>query len=123
MKTIVKILFILCCLQQAKAQSNAVDSLKALLPTLKDGQQKVDVLGQLVKQSLNSDLEASKRYAHQMVGLSRKIGNELAAAGGLKDLAAIHLIASKYDSSKHFCLLAIQAFEQLSKHPKDYDKA
>lgn len=123
MKTFLKILFVLCCLPQAKAQSNAVDSLKALLPTLKDGQQKVDVLSQLVKQSLNSDLEASKRYAHQMVGLSRKIGNELAAAGGLKDLAAIHLIASQYDSSKHFCLLAIQAFEQLSKHPKDYDKA
>jgi two-component sensor histidine kinase len=123
MKTIVKILFMLCCLQQAKAQSNVVDSLKALLPALKDGQQKVDVLGQLVKQSLNSDLEASKRYAHQMVSLSRKIGNELAAAGGLKDLAAIHLIASKYDSSKHFCLLAIRAFEQLSKKPGKYDKA
>ncbi len=123
MKTFLKILFLFCCLPQAKAQSNAVDSLKALLPTLKDGQQEVDVLGQLVKQSLNSDLEASKQYAHQMVSLSRKIGNELSAAGGLKDLAAIHLIASKYDSSKHFCLLAIQAFEQLSKRPKDYDKA
>jgi two-component sensor histidine kinase len=123
MKTFLKILFVLCCLSQAKAQSSPIDSLKTLLSTLQDGQQKVDVLGQLVKQSLNSDLEASKRYAHQMVGLSRKIGNELAAAGGLKDLAAIHLIASQYDSSKHFCLLAIQAFEQLSMRPKDYDKA
>lgn len=123
MKTFLKILVLLGCLQQSKAQSNPIDSLKALLPTLKDGEQKVEVLGQLTKQSLNSDLEASKQYAHQMVGLSRKIGNELSAAGGLKDLAAIHLIASKYDSSKHFCRLAIKAFEQLTNNPKRYDKA
>jgi len=123
MKKIVKILFLIGCLQQANAQSNTVDSLKTLLPTLPDGEQKIEVLGQLVKQNLNSDLEASKQYAHQMVGLSRKIGNELAAAGGLKDLAAIHLIASQYDSSKHFCLLAIKAFGELSQKPGKYDKA
>ncbi|HRK81621.1 MAG TPA: histidine kinase dimerization/phosphoacceptor domain -containing protein [Saprospiraceae bacterium] len=96
-----------------QAQPSAVDSLSALLPSLPDGAQKIEVLNQLLKLYLNSDLEKSLQYAHQVAGLSKKTGNRLALATVYKDLGVIHLIGSAYDSSQYYSRLGLREYDVL----------
>ncbi len=95
------------------AQQGEVDSLTALLPTLRDGAEKAEVLSQLTKLYLSTDLEKSKAYSFQLIRLGRKTQNPLAVATAYKDMGVIHLIRSEFDSSQYYSRLAVAAYEKL----------
>ncbi len=102
--------------QWALAQIPSVDSLAALLPALPDGDEKIEVLNQLLKFQLNADLDKARGYASQVVRLSKKTGNRLALATAFKDIGVIHLIASDFDSSKYYNQLARREYGALMKN-------
>jgi two-component system, sensor histidine kinase PdtaS len=105
----------------AQAQPPSADSLRTLLPGLPDGPEKIEVLNQLLKLYLNSDLDKSRQYAYQILAMSQKTGNQLALATVYKDLGVIHLIASTFDSSKYYTQLALQEYGELLKKSGEED--
>ncbi|MCB9277258.1 MAG: tetratricopeptide repeat protein [Lewinellaceae bacterium] len=117
------ILAIVFLSQWALAQRTVADSLAALLPTLSDGNEKIEVLNQLVKLHLNSDLGKARDYASQAERLSRKTGNRLALASAFKDIGVIHLIASNFDSSRYYNQLARREYEALMKNSGQEDRS
>lgn len=107
----------------AQAQQPSADSLTALLPGLTDGPEKIEVLNQLLKLYLNSDLDKSRSYAYQVADLSKKTGNRLALATAYKDIGVIHLIGSVYDSAGYYNRLALKEYDQLLKKSTGADLA
>lgn len=114
-KQIIFLLFIAIFPTWVSAQQPSADSLSALLPALPDGAEKIEVLNQLLKFYLNSDLEKSRQYAYQVADLSKKTGNRLALATAYKDIGVIHLIGSAFDSAKFYNQSALQTYDQLLK--------
>ncbi len=74
----------------AQAQQPSADSLTALLPGLPDGPEKIEVLNQLLKLYLNSDLDKSRSYAYQVANLSKKTGNRLRSTEDLGGYRTVH---------------------------------
>lgn len=107
----------------AQAQQPSADSLTALLPGLPDGPEKIDVLNQLLKLYLNSDLDKSRSYAYRVADLSKKTGNRLALATAYKDIGVIHLIGAAYDSAGYYNRLALKEYDQLLKKSTGADLA
>jgi two-component sensor histidine kinase len=121
MKTITAILLcaaLLLALVPGFGQNTAPDSLARRAMALPDGQEKIEVLGQLMKLYLNSDLEKARNYGHQAATLSRKTNNDLLLATAYKDLGVTHVIAANYDSSMHYYQLAKLGFEKLLRQKK-----
>lgn len=120
----VKLILAIALLSQwAPAQSSPADSLSALLATLPDGNEKIDVLSQLLKFHLNSDLDKARDYGLRVVRLSKKTGNRLALATAFKDIGVIHLIASEFDSSKYYNQMARREYEALMKNGGKEDRS
>lgn len=95
------------------AQQGEVDSLTALLPKLKDGAEKIEVLSQLTKLHLGTDLTKSKAYSFELIRLGQRTRNGLAVATAYKDMGVIHLIGSDFDSSRYYSALALGAYQKL----------
>lgn len=95
------------------AQQGEVDSLTALLSTLRDGPAKAEVLGQLTKLHFGTDLAKSKAYSFQLIRMGRKTQNLLAVATACKDMGVIHLLRSEYDSSQYYSSLAFATYQKL----------
>lgn len=121
-RTILLSVFIWAC-QCAFAQNSSIDSLSALLPKLPDGNEKFEVLNQLLKLHLNSDIEKARSYGRQVLSLSKKTGNYLVLATAYKDIGVTHLVASQYDSAQHYNRLALVEYEKLVKQNGGYDPA
>lgn len=122
MRTLVLILM-LVLLRPAggHAQQGELDSLTMLLPTLRDGAEKAEVLSQLTKLYLSTDLEKSSAYSFQLIRLGRKTRNPLAVATAYKDMGVIHLIRSEFDSSQYYSRLAFAAYQKLLDDAGDAD--
>jgi len=114
-KQIILLLFIATFPAWASAQQPSADSLTASLPGLPDGPEKIEVLNQLLKLYLNSDLDKSRSYAYRVADLSKKTGNRLALATVYKDIGVIHLIGSVFDSAGFYNRLALKEYDQLLK--------
>ncbi|MBK9015237.1 MAG: tetratricopeptide repeat protein [Saprospiraceae bacterium] len=97
------------------AQNPSTDSLTAVLSKLPDGKEKIEVLNQLLKAYLNTDLDKARNYGYQVVDLSKKTGNNLALATAYKDIGTTHLIASNFDSSQYYNRLALREYDKLRK--------
>ncbi|MBX2929631.1 MAG: tetratricopeptide repeat protein [Saprospiraceae bacterium] len=115
------LLFFVC--QWGFCQAPTIDSLVAVLPKLPDGEEKIEVLNQLLKRYLNSDLGKSRNYADRVVELSRKTGNRVALATAYKDIGVIHLIGSVFDSAGYYNRLALKEYDQLLKKSTGADIA
>ena len=122
-KQIVFLLFIAIFPIWASAQQPSADSLTALLPGLPDGPEKIEVLNQLLKLYLNSDLDKSRSYAYRVADLSKKTGNRLALGTAYKDIGVIHLIGAVYDSAGYYNRLALKEYDQLLKKSAGADLA
>ncbi len=107
----------------ALGQSTNFDSLAAVLPKLPDGEEKGEVLGQLLKLSANTDLEKARDFGRQRVAMSRRTGDKLGLATANKDIGVTFLIASEYDSAKRYDQLARRGFEELLERPGAADRA
>lgn len=104
------------------SQQHELDSLTARLSALPDGNEKIEVLNQLLKIHLNIDLDKSRNYASQVVKLSNMTGNRLALATVYKDIGVIHLINSAFDSSKYYNQLSIREYDKLLKKSGGEDR-
>jgi two-component sensor histidine kinase len=97
----------------SRAQQHVADSLTALVQRLPDGPEKIDVLGQLTRLYLSTDLAKAAAYGFQQMRLGQKTRNRLAVATAYKDMGVIHLIGSAFDSSQYYSRLAQEGYEQL----------
>lgn len=123
MKPILLLLLSIFTWVGAIAQPATFDSLQAAVVRMPNGPEKIEVLNQLLKLYLNSDLDKSRSYAYQVVDLSKKTGNRLALATAYKDIGVIHLISAAYDSAGYYNRLALKEYNQFLKKNTGADLA
>lgn len=90
MKNHILLFFLLVCIiPLSQAQSSNTDSLKRLLKTLPENQEKVDVLHQLCYSIYESDLPAAFEYVKKAMEIARKINFRLGIANSYNRLGMV----------------------------------
>jgi class 3 adenylate cyclase len=96
-----------------RAQAVSADSLKAILPTLKDDTAKVDLLLTISRSYLSSEPQLAIPYATQAEELSRKLFYEKGIAVALKNLGIANYQQSRYIEALENWNAALLVYEQL----------
>jgi tetratricopeptide (TPR) repeat protein len=95
-------IFLLSFADQSFAQSSQIDSLKAILPTMKEDTTRVKLFIEVGKEYRWLEMDSSYAYFNKAIELAEKIDAKGFIADALKDVGINHQIQGKYDSTKHF---------------------
>src|SRR5690242_20193909 len=106
-------LLLLAELNLCRAQTVSADSLKAILPTLKEDTAKVDLLLTISRSYLSSEPLQAIPYATQAEELARKLFYEKGIAVALKNLGIANYQQSKYIEALENWNAALLVYENL----------
>jgi signal transduction histidine kinase/tetratricopeptide (TPR) repeat protein len=94
-----------CFLQIAYSQTPKVDSLKALLPGVKD-EQRIEVLQALVINLWLNYPDSASRYAREAIAIAKDLKSVRMEAISVRLLGGVQLYQGTYDSALHYSKLA-----------------
>jgi len=95
-------IFLLSFADQSFAQSSQIDSLKAILPTMKEDTIRVKLFIELGNKYRFLEIDSSFTYFHKAIELAEKIDAKGFEADALIDVGINHQIQGTYDSTKHY---------------------
>lgn len=116
-KRIVKQLFFLSLFLQVTSLLYAQDSLRHLLKTNLADTSRIDILGQLSKSLVGTEIDASIAYAKEAITLSEKIGDVERKAYMLKNAGLGYYYKGEYVEVLEYWKASLRAFESIH-HPK-----
>ncbi len=94
-------IFLLSFADQSFAQSSQIDSLKAVLPNMKNDTSSVKLFIELGKKYRFLEIDSSYAYFHKAIELAENIDAKGLMADALIDVGINHQIQGTYDSTKH----------------------
>jgi len=95
-------IFLLSFADQSFAQSSQIDSLKAILPTMKEDTSRVKLFIELGNKYRFLEIDSSFTYFHKAIELAEKIDAKGFEADALIDVGINHQIQGTYDSTKQY---------------------
>ncbi|MES2838166.1 MAG: tetratricopeptide repeat protein [Bacteroidota bacterium] len=99
------------------ANQSKIDSLLAKLPSLNEIQ-KVDALNAIADIYHKSDGQTATKYASEALKLAKEINYKIGVADAYNNLSIADLQLSKFESSLHHSLKALEIYEQQKKPTK-----
>jgi len=95
-------IFLLSFADQSFAQSSQIDSLKAVLPNMKNDTSSVKLLIELGNKYRFLEIDSSYTYFHKAIELAENIDAKGLMADALIDVGINHQIQGKHDSTKYY---------------------
>jgi len=95
-------IFLLSFASQSFSQSSQIDSLKAILPAMKEDTSRVKLYIEIEKQYRWLEMDSSYAYLNKAIALAERIDAKGFLADALTDVGINLQIQGKYDSSIHF---------------------
>ena len=99
---------------QSFAQSSQIDSLKAVLPTMKEDTSKVKHFIELGNRYRFLEIDSSFTYFHKAIELAEKIDAKGFEADALIDVGINHQIQGTYDSTKQYFQKSLEIASEMS---------
>ena len=96
------LIFLLSIADQSFAQNSKIDSLKTILPTMKEDTNRVKLLIELGNKYRFLEIDSSFVYFHKAIELAEQIDANGWTADALIDVGINYQIQGTYDSTKHF---------------------
>jgi len=94
-------IFLLSFADQSFAQNSQIDSLKAILPTMKEDTTRVKLFIEVGKKYRFLEIDSSYAYFNKAIEFAEKIDAKGFMADALINVGINHQVQGKYDSTKH----------------------